>query len=238
MLLIKLIDLYYSIKNIVCSLSLLEFIQFVISQYYYKKIIEPIGDYTSISHLSVTSTPRREHVKDSGDETVGIHLCCKRDGYYTTKNFYTNIIETPKPRNYMSYFSNVIFGKAIIIEFFYDEENRRILEKCVPTGIVVSHTFFINIEYTHVKLYQPLNIKLSAKYFVAGNEILSDIFVCRYLSYTFGKHVLFEDMNYKLNIIDSNVNIFTIDKNQHIRLSANGYEVRDNEYKELFVNTI
>jgi hypothetical protein len=62
------------------------------------------------------------------------------------------------------------------------------------------------------------------------------------LSYTFGKHVLFEDMNYKLNIIDSDVNIFTIDKNQHVILSANGYEViqnnRYNEYKELFVNTI
>jgi hypothetical protein len=62
------------------------------------------------------------------------------------------------------------------------------------------------------------------------------------LSYTFGKHVLFEDMNYKLNRIDSDVNIFTIDKNQHVILSANGYEViqnnRYNEYKELFVNTI
>lgn len=235
MLLIKLIDLYYSIKNIVCSLSSFKFIQFVISQYYNKKLIEPIGDYTSISMF-------RERVKVSGDETVDIHLCCKRDGYYTTKDFYANMIETPKPRNYMSYFSDVIFGKAIIIELFYDEENRRILEKCVPTDIVVSHTFFINIEYTHIKLYQPLNIKLSAKYFVAGNEILSNIFVCRYLSYTFGKHVLFEDMNYKLNIIDSNVNIFTIDKNQHIILSANGYEViqnnRYNEYKELFVNTI
>ena len=228
MLLIKVIDLYYSIKNIVCSLSSFKFIQFVISQYYYKKLIEPIGDYTSISHLSVTST----------SQSVGIHLCCKKDGYYTTKDFSTNMIA--KPLNYMSFFSNVIFGKEIIIESFNDEENH--LEKCVPTGIVVSHTFFINIEYTHVKLYKPLNIKLSAKYFIAGNEILSDIFVCRYLSYTFGKHVLFEDMNYKLNIIDSNVNIFTIDKNQHIKLSANGYEVvqnnRYNEYKELFVNTI
>jgi hypothetical protein len=104
-----------------------------------------------------------------------------------------------------------------------------VLKECVPIDIVVSNTSFISIEYVHPKLDKPLSIKLPRNYFVVGNEILTDIFVCRYLIYEYGKHVIFEDMDYKLNIIDSNINMLSFGKDKYIELTKNGYSVKDNK---------
>jgi DNA polymerase family B, exonuclease domain len=108
------------------------------------------------------------------------------------------------------------------------------LKRFIPVDIVVSNTSFISIEYVHPKLSNPLSIKLPKNYFLVGNEILSDIFVCRYLSYEYGRHVIFADMEYKLNIIDSNVNILSIGKDKYIVLTEDGYLVKDIEDLKIY----
>jgi hypothetical protein len=172
-----------------------------------------------------------------------LHLTCKIGGYYISKQIHviTNEVEIPIClTSILSIISTWLFDKPVLMESFQDKSEIVIqmdviaidysyfLKEYVPVDIVVSNTSFISIEYTHPKLDKPLSIKLPRSYFVVGNEILSDIFVSRYLSYEYGKHVIFEDMDYKLNIIDSNINILSFGKDKYIELSENGYSVKDN----------
>jgi hypothetical protein len=172
-----------------------------------------------------------------------LHLTCKIGGYYISKQIpvITNEVEIPIClTSILSIISTWLFDKPVLMESFQDKSEIVIqmdviaidysyfLKEYVPVDIVVSNTSFISIEYTHPKLDKPLSIKLPRSYFVVGNEILSDIFVSRYLSYEYGKHVIFEDMDYKLNIIDSNINILSFGKDKYIELSENGYSVKDN----------
>ena len=237
MFLIQIVDLYYSIKNYIYSTPSFKFIEFLVSYCYYKKSFEPIGDYSSVSYLTLgLHVPTTKVYKN-------LHLTCKIGGYHISKQIQviTNEVEIPICfTSILSIMSSWLFDKPVFMESFQDKNEiilkmdmiavdySYFLKEYVPVDIIVSNTSFISIEYTHPKLDKPLSIKLPRSYFVVGNEILSDIFVCRYLSYEYGKHVIFEDMDYKLNIIDSNIKILSIGKDKSIELTENGYSVKDN----------
>lgn len=90
-----------------------------------------------------------------------------------------------------------------------------------------SNVRFLCIEYKHPKLSNVLNIILNEKCFYKDNEILSPCFLSRYLAYNYGTHMFFEDMNYTLTIIDSNLNFLTINKDSSIKLLIDDYEIID-----------
>lgn len=244
MFLIQIVDLYYSIKNYVYSTSSFKFIEFMISYCYYKKSFEPIGDYSSVSYLTLgLHEPTTKTYKN-------LQLTCRIGGYHISKQIpvITNEVEIPVCfTSILSFLVIWLFDKPVLMESFQDKKEIVIqmdviaidysyfLEEYVPVEIFVSNTSFISIEYTHPKLDKPLSIKIPRSYFVVGNEILTDIFVCRYLSYEYGKHVIFEDMNYALNIIDSNINILSIGKDKYIELTENGYSVKDNVKIDIMV---
>lgn len=189
---------------------------------------------TTELHIPTTKTNRN------------LHFTSKIGGYHISKQILVIVSEVDTPlcfTSFLSIMSAWLFDKPVLMESFQDKSEIIIqmdviaidysyfLEEYVPVDILVSNTSFISIEYTHPKLDKPLSIKLPRSYFVVGNEILPDIFVCRYLSYECGKHVIFEDMDYKLNIIDSNIKILSIGKDEYIELTENGYSVKDNVKK-------
>lgn len=244
MFLIQIVDLYYSIKNYVYSTSSFKIIEFLIEYCYYKKSFEPIGDYSSVSYL--TTEPHIPTTKTYRN----LHLTCKIGEYHISKQIPVIVREVDIPLCFTSFLSIMptwLFDKPVLMESFQDKSEIIIqmdviaidysyfLEEYVPVDILVSNTSFISIEYTHPKLDKPLSIKIPRSYFVVGNEILTDIFVCRYLCYEYGKHVIFEDMDYKLNIIDSNIKILSIGKDKYIELTENGYSVKDNVKKTIMV---
>jgi hypothetical protein len=179
-------------------------------------------------------------------EYENLHLTCKIGGYHISKQIPVIINEVENTicvTSILSIMSSWLFDKPVLMESFQEKNEfviqmdmivvdySYLLEEYVPVDILVSNTGFISIEYTHPKLDKPLSIKIPRSYFVVGNEILTDIFVCRYLCYEYGKHVIFEDMDYKLNIIDSNIKILSIGKDKYIELTENGYSVKDNVKK-------
>jgi hypothetical protein len=222
--------MYYSMRNFVSSLPPFKLASYLISHYYYMKSIEPIGDYISISCFN--NIMPNEFITNV-DKIM--HLSCRRNGLYITKHFPSRMYSIEMPWSWIAYISAAVLPKSIIVESFHEKDIRsgflidnQYIENMIPKEFVVSRVSFVSIEYVHPKLSKPLAIKLSGKYFIEGNDILSDIFVCRYLSQEYGKHVIFPDMDYKLNIIDGNIKFFTLDKNQHLKLSVNEYTVIDN----------
>lgn len=220
-----LIDMFYSIKKFVCSLSLIKYIQISYSKYYNGKLFEPLNSYVSISHLNLKKTPRYKN--------SSLYLC-KKDDFYITREIdiltgkctcksQPLLVETLK--DLKNYEVDCMFSECKMLQDDNDNIKRVFNEtRCA----IISNTSFICIEYHHAKLHKSLSINLSKEYFVKGNVILSDIFVYRYLIYEYGKHVLFEDMNYTLVIIDDNVKIFSLTKNHHILLDLNGYTIIEN----------
>ena len=86
---------------------------------------------------------------------------------------------------------------------------------------------FVYIQYYHPKLEKYFQISLDSKYYMIGNEILSSIFIARYFHYTYGMHFYHND--YHLDIIDENMNYFTINKNNFIFIHENGYKIKSFE---------
>ena len=81
---------------------------------------------------------------------------------------------------------------------------------------------FLSICYLEPKTENKIDIKLSKKYFIENNEILSPCFIYRYLKY---QPLYFQfSMDYKLEIIDKNCNVFTLKPTEYIKVTNNSYE--------------
>jgi hypothetical protein len=90
-----------------------------------------------------------------------------------------------------------------------------------------SSMWFLSIEYTHPKLSKPIYLDIPRNVYMVGNVILSPTFVARYLAYNYGTgmfNVFYPD--YKLTIIDKNVEIITLHGNQCIKILEDGYMIR------------
>jgi hypothetical protein len=85
----------------------------------------------------------------------------------------------------------------------------------------------MTIEYVHSLLKTPILIDLSEFNFTIESEILSFLFVYWYLKRKYGNWVnqIF-DLNYKLNIIDSDFNMFQLKFYNFILLNENDYNIK------------
>ena len=75
------------------------------------------------------------------------------------------------------------------------------------------------------KLKTPLHIDIDSRYYIIGNDILSSTFIAHYLLHRYGLCYYKDD--YILNIIDSNMNYLSLNKNQYICISTNDYTIED-----------
>lgn len=90
--------------------------------------------------------------------------------------------------------------------------------------VTASNVKFLTVEYTHPIMQNSIFIELDRKYFYEKNDILSPLFVKRYLDYQ--AYIYYFDMDYKINILDSNITMLSLFSNQYVTLGVDDYEIR------------
>lgn len=89
---------------------------------------------------------------------------------------------------------------------------------------------FMGIEYSHPKMENSITLDIDSNYFVPNNDVLDAIFIYKYLKRNFSSSTYFFDKNYKISIMDSNVNFHELTYNKYIHFDSNG---KDWKIKEI-----
>lgn len=81
--------------------------------------------------------------------------------------------------------------------------------------------------YSHPKMSREISIDIAdlCDFFVVGNQLFSPVFVRRLLEYQEDDFVF--DMDYKIVIIDNNVNIITLDRTKYLDIESKTMNVKD-----------
>jgi hypothetical protein len=82
---------------------------------------------------------------------------------------------------------------------------------------------FLSIEYTHPHMKSGIVIDIPDNMYCNTSCLLTPAFIQRYLAHQ--DKLYFFDMNYVVKIMDTNINTFAIQSNQHIKLSERSYSV-------------
>ena len=90
---------------------------------------------------------------------------------------------------------------------------------------IPSKVRFLNIYYTNPNMSNEILLEIPHTMFYVGNQLLSATFVLRMLEYTVGSGVSF-DMDYKLKIMDSNIQYFEMDSNEYLELELDTYNIK------------
>lgn len=88
---------------------------------------------------------------------------------------------------------------------------------------VKSNVSFLSIEYTHPKMDNSIFFELGSRFSIIGNELFSPSFVKYLLEHQFCEY--FFDNEYKLNIMDGNMDIQQLTHKQYIRLEENKFDI-------------
>lgn len=147
-------------------------------------------------------------------------------------NFYDNYSKTQDiiqyPEKELNYLLITLFNSNYFIrESRVNSNNMKSYLFFSKSISFQSNIHFVYIQYFHPKFKKNFQINLDSRYYMIGNEILSSIFVSRYFHYTYGMHFYHHD--YHLDIIDENMNYFTINKNNYIFIDKNGYKIKSFE---------
>jgi len=93
--------------------------------------------------------------------------------------------------------------------------------------LVPSKHRLISVKYKHPNMDEPIFIDIDKEYYYTNNEILSPLFIKRYLEY---QHLIYDfDMNYELEIMDNDINTYVINSKQYILLADNTYTIKNIE---------
>ena len=86
---------------------------------------------------------------------------------------------------------------------------------------------FLSIKYSHKYMSNDIYIDIDKNYYCDKNEILSPLFIKKYLEHQpINYHF---DMDYTIDIIDNDVTTFSLKNNQHILLYESTYVVVHND---------
>jgi hypothetical protein len=104
--------------------------------------------------------------------------------------------------------------------------NTRFHDDLFSMIIKPSNVRFYSIEYTNPMLETPIYLQLPQNVYMIKSQILSAVFIVRHLEYTIGENNFF-NLDYKLNILDDNIQFFSLLSNQYIELYENEYKIKD-----------
>jgi hypothetical protein len=88
---------------------------------------------------------------------------------------------------------------------------------------VVSKVKFLDIQYHHPDMSEPLILELSKEYYYCGNQLFSDAFVYRMLLYQPFPFVF--DEHYMLELMDNDLEIMTLKSTEYLVLEDTSYHV-------------
>lgn len=131
----------------------------------------------------------------------------------------TNIIKNIKKNDLIS----------ILIIVKNKEKNHTIvnLENEINYTSEKSKVKFISIEYEDPLLNKKTEIVLNDNLLYENNEIFSSAFIKRYIDYN-PLNINYTP-HYKLHIMDSNINMITLTKDNYIKLGKTTYDIIDNK---------
>jgi len=151
-----------------------------------------------------------------------------------------------KDENVCQEYMNNYFEMAIMLAIQNQEPNNAILimryENKTRCNIIeprdqhdvfdysASNAKFIAIEYKHPAMKEAIPIELDRSWFLSGNQLLSDIFVRRYLDYQSAP--FYYDETYTITLIDNDMNIITLDNTQYVALEKDTYRIVKREFDE------
>lgn len=104
--------------------------------------------------------------------------------------------------------------------------NREYIDLVSLINFIPSNVSFLSIEYTTPSLNTSIMLELPQNIYMVGTQILSAVFIARILEYTIGENDYF-DMDYKLNILDSNIEYISLLSHQYIEMYENEYKIKD-----------
>ena len=74
---------------------------------------------------------------------------------------------------------------------------------------------------------EPIFIDIDNEYYYAYNEVLSPLFIKRYLEY---QPMIYDfDMDYQLEVMDNDINTFVLTSKQYILLAESTYTIKNIE---------
>lgn len=118
----------------------------------------------------------------------------------------------------------------LIVGKYTDNDSKSyyiVCTKTVPDTVCKSNVKFISVEYTHPSMTETIPLTIPHEMFVCGNILFTNAFVLRALFHQ--PTPFFFDMDYKIKIVDSNINIFELKSNECIVLKENAYDVQKRE---------
>jgi hypothetical protein len=86
-----------------------------------------------------------------------------------------------------------------------------------------SSVHFLSVNYKHPNMDYSIPLLISKSWCVVENEILGYTHVLRALNYQSEPYIF--DMDYGLEIIDSNIKVFQLRSDEYLKMGANGYVV-------------
>jgi len=195
--------------------------------YYLKKLtvpyyIEPPFSYFKVCYKDNTYKEEYMNVDSILYETKTASTLV---GLVSVYNNFFSIVKPIIKKNELEYLvllhyrnmtDDCIISRLITNDEAYDEYN--IVCDTVPT-----RNYFLSIEYHHPHMKNTISLNLDKRYLIAGNELFSPCFVLKCLNYQKESYVF--DADYKLVILDSDINTTTLTCNQYMRLSNVKYEV-------------
>lgn len=179
--------------------------------------VEPDVPYIEVSYI----TKNNKLIED-------INTDYKRHGVL---NYFKDIVREP----------NLNTNKVLFIHKFKDnEDNEYIQSKLIEnnnedlslsdvlTHIDNSkkHTKFIGIEYSNPKMKNNITLNIDSKYFVRNNDILDSIFILKYLKRNYREWEFVFDKNYKVSLIDPNVNFHELYYNDYLHFSNDNWIIK------------
>ena len=115
-------------------------------------------------------------------------------------------------------------GEKYINRIFFNKNEPK-METEMP--LVPSKHRLISVKYKHPNMDESIFIDIDKEYYYTNNEILSPLFIKRYLEY---QHLIYDfDMNYELEIMDNDINTYVINSKQYILLADNTYTIKNIE---------
>ena len=115
-------------------------------------------------------------------------------------------------------------GEKYINRIFFNKNEPK-MDTELP--LVPSKHRLISVKYKHPNMDEPIFIDIDKEYYYTNNEILSPLFIKRYLEY---QHLIYDfDMNYELEIMDNDINTYVINSKQYILLADNTYTIKNIE---------
>ena len=131
-----------------------------------------------------------------------------------------NVVETMITMKLKNQYYNKCFNKS-----FNKENSENKAETCYSN--TETKGSFLSVEYTHPNMKNKIVMNIPKDVMIQGNIIMSPLFIKRYLEYQYEYYIF--DENYKVNIMDNNVNMLSLKYTDSILLSEKSYSVIKNE---------